>query len=102
MVSKVSTTLGLSSASMAAKESEFFVSSSSKSPSSAAPSAAPSSPSARSPVALNGVGAAGAVAGAGVCGGCMPTIGALGCGATGWPSGPIITGAGMGLASGPA
>ena len=39
---------------------------------------------------------------AGVCGGCMPTIAAPGCGATSWPSGRITTGAGMALASGPA
>src|SRR5665213_2804272 len=55
-LSKVSTTLGMSSASMAAKESDFSISSSSKSPTPAAPLATPSSPSAPSPVALVGAG----------------------------------------------
>src|SRR6266446_1942528 len=60
MLSKVSTTLGLSSASMAASESEFSISSSSKSPSPGAASpASPSSPLARSGAPLNGVAPAG-------------------------------------------
>src|SRR5215831_16017946 len=68
MLSKVSTTLGLSSASMAASESEFSISSSSKSPSPGAASPpSPSSPLARSGAPLNGVAPAGAAGGAGVC-----------------------------------
>src|ERR1700716_3263931 len=79
MLSKVSSTLGLSSASIAASESEFSISSSSKSASLdgvSAPSA-PSLPLAplapllcslpRSCAALNGVARAGAAGGAGVC-----------------------------------
>src|SRR5262249_52428754 len=55
MLSKVSTTLGLSSASMAASESELSISSSSKSASSGAASPpSPSSPLARSGAPLNG------------------------------------------------
>src|SRR6266540_2898320 len=65
MLSKVSTTLGLSSASMAASESEFSISSSSKSPSlGAASPPSPSCPLARSGAPLNGVAAAGAAGGA--------------------------------------
>src|SRR6267143_759916 len=61
MLSKVSTTLGLSSASMAASESEFSISSSSKSPSPGGGSApSPSSPLARSGAPLNGVAPVGA------------------------------------------
>src|SRR5215469_8706961 len=68
MLSKVSTTLGLSSASMAASDSEFSISSSSKSPSPGAVSPpSPSSPLARSGAPLNGVAPAGAAGGAGVC-----------------------------------
>src|SRR5215813_10768678 len=63
MLSKVSTTLGLSSASMAASESEFFISSSSKSPSPGAGSPpSPSSPLARSGAPLNGAAPASAPA----------------------------------------
>src|SRR6266478_1587410 len=70
MLSKVSTTLGLSSASMAASESEFSISSSSKSPSPGGGSApSPSSPLARSGAPLNGVAPVGAAGGAGVCAG---------------------------------
>src|SRR5262249_22577997 len=66
MLSKVATTLGLSSASMAASESEFSISSSSKSASPAGDSApSPSSPSSRSAAGLNGVAAAGAARGGG-------------------------------------
>src|SRR3984893_11663328 len=68
MVSKDSITLGLSSASIAATESQFCMSSSSSrllSP--IVPSVAVSSPSARSSVGLNGV--AGAMASACICGG---------------------------------
>src|SRR6516164_8496473 len=55
MLSKVSTTLGLSSASMAASDSEFSISSSSKSPSPGAVSPpSPSSPLARSVAPLHG------------------------------------------------
>src|SRR6478736_1677340 len=66
MLSKVSTTLGLSSASIAASESEFSMSSSSKSPSlgDVSPPSA-SSPLARSDAGLNGVALAGAAGGAG-------------------------------------
>src|SRR5215471_16950588 len=65
MLSKVSTTLGLSSASMAASESEFSISSSSKSPSPGAASPpSPSSPLARSGAPLNGVAPVGAAGGA--------------------------------------
>src|SRR6266540_2478157 len=65
MLSKVSTTLGLSSASMAASESEFSISSSSKSPSPGAASLpSPSSPLPRSGAPLNGVAPAGAAGGA--------------------------------------
>src|SRR5215471_13859194 len=64
MLSKVSTTLGLSSASMAASESEFSISSSSKSPSPGAASPPPPlSPLARSGAPLNGVAPAGAAGG---------------------------------------
>src|SRR5262249_25516687 len=104
MLSKVSTTWGLSSASMAASESEFSISSSSKSPSPGAGSPpSPSSPLARSGAPLNGVAPAGAAGGAGVCAstGGPGTGGAPGGATIGWPAGPI-TGAGMGLASGPA
>src|SRR3954447_7042854 len=68
MLSKASTTLGLSSASIAASESEFSMSSSSKSPSfgGVSPPSA-SSPLARSDAGLNGVALAGAAGGAGVC-----------------------------------
>src|SRR6266540_5320742 len=69
MLSKVSTTLGLSSASMAASESEFSISSSSKSPSPGAVSPpSPSTPLARSDAPLNGVAPAGAAGGAGTIG----------------------------------
>src|SRR5215813_963144 len=93
MLSKVSTTLGLSSASMAASESEFSISSSSKSPSPGAGSPpSPSSPLARSGAPLNGVAPVG---GAGVCASTgQPGTGAPDAATIGWPSGPI-TGAGI-------
>src|SRR5262249_48087598 len=82
MVSKDSITLGLSSASIAATESQFSSSSwsSSRLLSLIVPSASTSSPVARSPAGLNGVAVAGAVAGAGICGG-LP----------GWPGTAIPT-----------
>src|SRR5216684_3756688 len=99
MLSKVSTTLGLSSASMAASESEFSISSSSKSPSPGAASpASPCSPPLptlpRSGAPLNGVAPVGAAV---VCAstGEPGTGGAPGGATIGWPSGPI-TGAGIG------
>jgi len=71
-LSKVSTTLGLSSASIAASESEFSMSSSTTKSPSAAPStfSLPSS----SVAGLNGIAVAGATIGAGVC----PSTGAPG------------------------
>src|SRR6516162_5713739 len=62
-MSKVSITLGLSSASIAATESQFSISSSSRLLSLIVPSASTSSPLERSPAGLNGVAVAGAVAG---------------------------------------
>src|SRR5271166_2669412 len=72
MVSKVSSTLGLSSASIAASDNEFSRSSSSRSASASAASSAPSSPLALPLTAagLNGVGPAGAAGG----------VAAMGCG----------------------
>src|SRR6266853_1465533 len=76
MLSKVSSTLGLSSASMAASDMEFSRSSSSSSPSGG--STGSGSPGKTSGLGRNGVAAAGAVAGAAVCGGCnaAPALGA--------------------------
>src|SRR5215813_1910764 len=101
MLSKVSSTLGLSSASMAASESEFSISSSSKSPSPGAASpASPAPPSPRSGAPLNGVAAEDAAGGAGVCASteAPPRAGAPAA-TIGWPLEPV-TGAGMALASG--
>src|SRR5215470_7035676 len=101
MLSKVSTTLGLSSASMAASDSEFSISSSSKSPSPGAASpASPPPPSPRSGAPLNGVAAEDAAGGAGVCASteAPPRAGAPAA-TIGWPLEPV-TGAGMALASG--
>src|SRR3954453_12743490 len=101
MLSKVSTTLGLSSASIAASESEFSMSSSSKSPSfgGVSPPSA-SSLLARSDAGLNGVALAGAAGGAGVCArppgaAAAPT----GCG-IGWAVGPDRGRHGLGVRAG--
>src|SRR5262245_7785194 len=103
MLSKVSTTLGLSSASIAASESVFSMSSSSKSPSPGAASLSSQSSSLPRPgTPLNGVTPAGAAGGADVCANTeAPGAGdATAAVMIGWPSDPI-TGAGMALASGP-
>src|SRR5260370_1421029 len=96
MLSKVSTTLGLSSASMAASESEFSISSSSKSPSPGAASpASPCSPPLptwpRSGAPLNGVAPAGAAGGAALCAstGGPGTGGPAGRAPIRWPAGPL-------------
>ena len=86
MLSKVSSTFGLSSASIAASDIEFSRSSSSRSASAIAASSPPSSPSPRRGCGLNGVAPGGADGGATVCTGCgtKPPLPA------GMPCGPIL------------
>ncbi len=83
---------------MAASESEFSMSSSSKSPSGGVSPRSASSPPARTGAGLNGMAAAGAAGGAIVCASAgVPGIGtAAGAATTGSPSGPI---AGIGRVS---